>query len=289
MTGKTMPSASESQIKALIKLLSDENVKVVKTVGEKLVEIGDPAIPLLLEAEIEQPDMAQRIERILDEIRGGRLEEELRRLQAGDEDHLDLEQGAFLFARYAYPGLDVSVYVRTLDAMAEEVRKRMGTRVSGEEAVKTLGRYLFTEQGFCGNTKNYYDPDNSYLNRVLDRRTGIPISLSVLYLLIGKRLNLPVHGVGMPGHFLVKFEAERYKMFIDCFNAGALLTEKDCQRFLLQAGYGFDDRYLQPSSTRAILIRMLKNLVAVYDRINEPVKRDRLVRFMEVLGEERQP
>lgn len=283
-----MPPTGENQIKALIKLLSDENAKIAKTVGEKLVEIGDPAIPLLLEAEIEQPEMAQRIEGVLDEIRGGRLEEELRRLQDGDEDHLDLERGAFLFARYAYPGLDVSAYVRTLDAMAQEVRERLGARVSGEEAVKTLGRYLFTEQGFRGNTKNYYEPDNSYLNRVLDRRTGIPISLSVLYLLIGKRLNLPVFGVGMPGHFLVKFEAERYKMFVDCFNAGALLTEKDCQRFLMQAGYGFEDRYLQPSPTRAILIRMLKNLVAVYDKMNEYVKRDRLTRFMEILGEGQQ-
>jgi regulator of sirC expression with transglutaminase-like and TPR domain len=280
-----MPSAGEGQIKALIKLLSDENDRVAKTIEEKLVEIGDPAIPLLLEAEIEQPEMAQRIEGVLDEIRGGRLEEELRLLIEGPDDQLDLERGVFLLARYAYPGLDVAAYTRKLDAMAEEVLDRMGTRVSGEETVKTLGRYLFTEQGFRGNTKNYYEPDNSYLNRVIDRRTGIPISLSVCYLLIGKRLNLPVFGIGMPGHFLVKFEAERYRIFVDCFNAGALLTEKDCQRFLLQAGYGFEDKYLQHSPTRAILVRMLKNLIAVYDKMNEHVKRDRLTRFMEILGE----
>jgi regulator of sirC expression with transglutaminase-like and TPR domain len=280
-----MPPTGENQIKALIKLLSDENSKVARTIGEKLVEIGDPAIPLLLEAEIEQPEMAQRIEGVLDEIRGGRLEEELRLLLEGPDDQLDLERGAFLIARYAYPGLDVEAYTRKLDTIAEEVLDRIGTRVSGEETIKTLGRYLFTEQGFRGNTKNYYEPDNSYLNRVIDRRTGIPISLSVFYLLIGKRLSLPVHGIGMPGHFLVKYEAERYKMFVDCFNAGALLTEKDCQRFLMQAGYGFEDKYLQHSSMRAILVRMLKNLVAVYDKMNEHVKRDRLTRFMEILSE----
>ncbi len=283
-----MPPTGDNQIKALIKLLSDENDRVVKTIEEKLVEIGDPAIPLLLEAEIEQPEMAQRIEGVLDEIRGGRLEEELRLLIEGPGDQLDLERGVLLFARYAYPGLDVASYTRKLDAMAGEVLDRMGTRVSGEETVKTLGRYLFTEQGFRGNTKNYYEPDNSYLNRVIDRRTGIPISLSVFYLLIGKRLGLPVFGIGMPGHFLVKFEAERYRIFVDCFNAGALLTEKDCQRFLLQAGYGYEDKYLQHSPTRAILIRMLKNLVAVYDKMNEHVKRDRLTRFMAILGESKQ-
>lgn len=278
----------DNQIKALIKLLSDENDRVARTIEEKLVEIGDPAIPLLLEAEIEQPEMAQRIEGVLDEIRGSRLEEELRLLVEAPGNQLDLERGAFLIARYAYPGLDVDAYVRKLDTMADEVLDRMGTRVSGEETVKTLGRYLFTEQGFRGNTKNYYEPDNSYLNRVIDRRTGIPISLSVFYLLIGKRLNLPVYGIGMPGHFLVKFEAERYRMFVDCFNAGALLTEKDCQRFLMQAGYGFEEKYLQQSPPRAILARMLKNLVAVYDKMNERVKRDRLTRFMEILGEAKQ-
>ena len=279
-----MSLTSENQIKALIKLLSDDNARVARTIGEKLVEIGEPAIPLLLEAEIEQPEMAQRIEGVLDEIRGSRLEEELRLLLETSGDTMNLEKGVFLLARYAYPGLDVDGYVRTLDAMAEEVRDRMGTRVSGEEAVKTLGRYLFTEQGFRGNTKNYYEPDNSYLNRVLERKTGIPISLSALYLLIGGRLGLPVHGIGMPGHFLVKFESERYRVFVDCFNAGALLTEKDCQRFLMQAGYGFEDKYLQQSPPRAMLLRMLKNLIAVYAKMNEHVKRDRLTRFMDILG-----
>src|SRR6185436_19827437 len=130
-----MPSVGEGQIKALIKLLSDENTRVAKTIGEKLIEIGDPAIPLLLEAEIEQPEMAQRIEGVLDEIRGGRLEEELRLLLEGPDDQLDLEQGAFLIARYAFPGLDVEAYTRKLDTIAEEVLDRIGTRVSGEETV----------------------------------------------------------------------------------------------------------------------------------------------------------
>ena len=146
-----------------------------------------------------------------------------------------------------------------------------------------LGRYLFMEQGFRGNTKNYYEADNSYLNRVMDRRTGIPISLSTLYLLVGRRLGLPLAGVGMPGHFLVKFDSERYKMFVDCFNGGALLTEKDCARFLMQAGYGFDEKYLAKSSTRAILVRTLKNLAAIYHKLDEPVKEARLTRFIEIL------
>jgi len=275
---------NESQIRALIRLLADEDEKIVRTISGKLVDIGTTAVPLLQEAEIEQPEMAERIASVLEEIRGGRLEDELVQLATLPDEQMDLERGAFLIARYAYPTLDVTSYGRQLDEMAQEVRDRIGPRASGEETVKTLNRYLFSEQGFKGNTKNYYELENSYLNCVIDRRTGIPISLSVVYLLIGKRLGLPVHGIGMPGHFLVKYESERYKIFIDCFNGGALLTEKNCQRFLTEAGYGCDDKYLQHSPVRAILSRMIKNLLAIYSKLDDPIKKTRLMTFIELLG-----
>ncbi len=275
---------NESQIRALIRLLGDEDERIVKTISGKLIDFGDSAVPLLQEAEIEQPEMADRIVTVLEEIRGTRLEEELRDLVAFPDEHLDLEKGAFILARYAYPTLDVQGYQRQLDRMAQDVREQIGSRVSGEETVKALNRYLFTEAGFKGNTKNYYEVENSYLNCVMDRRTGIPISLSTVYLLIGRRLQLPVHGIGMPGHFLVKFDSEKYKIFIDCFNGGALLTEKNCARFLTEAGYGFEDRFLQKSPTRAILARMIKNLLAIYNKLDEPLKKTRLPRFIEILG-----
>ncbi|MFO0731820.1 MAG: transglutaminase-like domain-containing protein [Nitrospiraceae bacterium] len=228
--------------------------------------------------------MSDRIATVLEEIRGARLEEELRELVDAPGEDMDLETGAFVLARYAYPMLDVPAYASLLDRMAREVREQIGNRVSGEETVKALNRYLFTECGFKGNTKNYYEVENSYLNRVIDRRTGIPISLSTVYLLIGKRLQLPVHGIGMPGHFLVKFDSDKYKVFIDCFNGGALLTEKNCARFLTEAGYGFEERFLQRSPTRAILTRMIKNLLAIYSKLDDPLKKSRLLRFVEILG-----
>jgi regulator of sirC expression with transglutaminase-like and TPR domain len=274
----------ESQIRALIRLLADEDERIVQTISGRLIDIGPSAVPLLQEAEIEQPEMAERIASVLEEIRGGKLEDELTALAALPDDRMDLELGAFLIARYAYPTLDVAAYGRLLDEMAQEVQDRIGPRASGEETVKTLNRYLFMEQGFKGNTKNYYEVENTYLNRVIDRRTGIPISLSMVYLLMGKRLRLPVHGIGMPGHFLVKYESDRYKIFVDCFNGGALLTEKNCQRFLTEAGYGFDERYLQHSSVRAILSRMIKNLLAIYAKLDDPLRQTRLTKFMEILG-----
>jgi regulator of sirC expression with transglutaminase-like and TPR domain len=279
-----MLSLPEIQIRALIRLLSDEDERIARTIAGKLTEIGDPAVPLLREAEIEQPEMAARISGIMDDIRGQRLEGDFHTLSACDDDNLDLEAGAFLIAQFAYPDLEASSYGDVLDAMAREVRERLGRKASGEEIVKAINRYLFVEQGFAGNTHQYYDVDNSYLNRVLERKTGIPISLGAVYLLVGKRLKLPVFGVGMPGHFLVKYEADRYRIFVDCFNGGALLTQKDCARFLDQAGYGFDERYLQKTPSRAILIRMIKNLVAIYNKMEDVTKATRLTRFIEILG-----
>lgn len=275
---------NERQIRALIRLLSDEDERVVRTISGKLIDIGPSAVPLLQEAEIEQPEMADRLLSVLEEIRGSNLESELTQLAVLPDGTMDLEQGAFLVARYAYPALTVSSYARQLDEMAQEVQAQLGSRASGEETIKTLNRYLFTEQGFKGNTKNYYELENSYLNCVIDRRTGIPISLSILYLLIGKRMSLTMYGIGMPGHFLVKYESDRYKVFVDCFNGGALLTEKNCQRFLTEAGYGFDEKYLLHSPVRAILSRMIKNLLAIYTKLDEPLKKARLTKFIEILG-----
>ena len=274
----------ETQIRALIRLLSDEDSRVAQTITGKLVEIGDRAIPMLREAEIEQPEMAERIRLVLEDIQGQRLEAEFNELSAADDENLDLETGAFLIAHSAYPDLDRARYSAIMDAMAAEIAERLGQKASGEEAVKAINRYLFVEQGFSGNTTQYYDVENSYLNKVLERKTGIPISLSTVYLLIGKRLDLPVYGVGMPGHFLVKYETGRYRIFVDSFNGGALLTQRDCARFLDQAGYGFDERFLQKTPARSILIRMIKNLVAIYNKIGDIPRASRLTRFIEILG-----
>src|SRR3989442_3663548 len=225
-----MLSPPEPQIRALIRLLSDEDARVARTIAGKLAEIGEPAVPLLREAEIEQPEMAARISEILDDIQGQRLEGEFHALSACEDEDLDVETGAFLIAQFAYPDLDVTPYTKLLDAMAREMRDRLGRKASSEEIVKTINRYLFVEQGFAGNTSQYYDVDNSYLNKVLEQKTGIPISLSAVYLLVGKRLELPVFGVGMPGHFLVKYEADRYRIFVDCFNGGGAPNPEELRR-----------------------------------------------------------
>jgi regulator of sirC expression with transglutaminase-like and TPR domain len=183
------------------------------------------------------------------------------------EAAIDLAEASLLIAKEEYPRLEVAQYLSHLEAMASEVRARAGGAEDPHRLISGLSEYLFREQGFHGNTDDYYDPRNSFLNDVLDRRTGIPITLSTVYIEVGRRLGVRLHGVGMPGHFLVKYVAPEEELVIDPFNGGAILSPVDCQHLLdrIYAGkLAFDQRFLATLGTRQILIRMLNNLKAIY-------------------------
>ncbi|HSB80015.1 MAG TPA: tetratricopeptide repeat protein [Candidatus Methylomirabilis sp.] len=189
------------------------------------------------------------------------------RLVSRPEETIDLAEAALLIAQEEYPDLDLADYLGRLETMAAEVQARVSTPVVARRMIEVLNTYLFQAQGFRGNSEDYYDPRNSYLNDVLDRRTGIPITLSTVYLAVGRRLGLPLHGVGMPGHFLVKYTAADEEVVIDPFNGGAVVTPVDCQRLLDRIYDGklaFEPRFLTTLGTRRILARMLSNLKVIY-------------------------
>lgn len=186
---------------------------------------------------------------------------------SGPDAAVDLAEASLLIACEEYPDLDVPGYVRRMDAMAEALRGRLAEEPRPERAVMALNRYLFHEQGFRGDTKSYYDPRNSYLNEVLDRRLGIPITLCTVYMEIARRVGLVVEGVGLPGHFIVRVRAGRHAFLIDPFHGGALLSEKDCQRRLDRIFGGkvkIEARMLAPCARKDMLARMLRNLKVIY-------------------------
>lgn len=189
------------------------------------------------------------------------------RLVSRPETAIDLAEAALLIAKEEYPTLEVGRYLSSLDAMAAEIRDRVGCAEDPHRLIAGLGDYLFREQGFRGNADDYYDPRNSFLNDVLDRRTGIPITLSALYMEVGRRLGFRLHGVGMPGHFLVKYVGPDEEIVIDPFNGGAIVSSADCQRILdriYEGKLAFEPRFLAALGTRQVLVRMLNNLKAIY-------------------------
>jgi regulator of sirC expression with transglutaminase-like and TPR domain len=180
-----------------------------------------------------------------------------------------LAEGALLIAQEEYPELSVASCLARIDAMAETLKTELGFELDPQRLVARINVYLFDEQQFRGNVANYYDPRNSFLNEVLERRLGIPITLSVLYIEVGRQIGLPIVGIGMPGHFLIQYTAQPEPFWLDPFHRGQVLQHEDCQA-RLQEIYGqqlsWQDTYLQPISDHAILWRMLNNLKSIYIR-----------------------
>jgi regulator of sirC expression with transglutaminase-like and TPR domain len=180
---------------------------------------------------------------------------------------LDLAEVALLLARDEYPDLDVEAYLSELEGMAHEARSHL--RGSLLKRVQGLCRYLFHDMGFRGNQQEYYDARNSYLNEVLDRRTGIPIALSAVAMAVGNRAGLEVVGVGLPGHFVAKAVAGCREVFFDPFHGGRIITPEECETLAEQVtGVPFQAtaESLQEVSLGMIVMRMLNNLKAVYLR-----------------------
>ena len=183
------------------------------------------------------------------------------------DEQINLERAALYIAQEKYPDLDVDEYLNALDTMADDIREQLSIESYPLKILKTINHYLYENLGFAGNTEDYYDPRNSFLNDVIDRRTGIPITLSLVYLAIAQRLDFPMVGIGMPGHFLIRPIQEDMDIFVDAFSQGEILFPQDCQDRLNQmSGQSVEmqPQFLAAVTPRQFLARMLTNLKATY-------------------------
>ncbi len=210
-------------------------------------------------------------------------------LMARDEAQIDLARACLLISQDAYPGLDVEGYLGEIERLAARLKGRLPQARGAEQRVVALNQFLFDELGYCGNADNYYDPRNSYLNEVLDRRTGIPLTLSVLYLEVGRRVGLSLEGVSFPGHFLVRLPLRSAMLVLDPFSGGEPQSEADLRarlRRVIPAGATGPvpleelplDQFLEPAGKRQILARLLRNLKGIYREADKPE------RLLEVLN-----
>ncbi len=184
-----------------------------------------------------------------------------------EEALFPLDRAAFTLCLEDYPNLDIDEYLRRLDTLAARAEVLIGQDRSTGNMINCLSEVLFVQEGLRGNTEDYYDPRNSFLNDVLDRKQGIPISLSVVYIEVARRINFPAFGVGFPGHFIVKHQEADRELLIDPFNGGRILTQNHCQE-LLDRVYGgavsIQPSFLQFMSKKAVISRMLFNLKGIY-------------------------
>ena len=184
-----------------------------------------------------------------------------------NDDDIDLVRAALTIARTEYPSLDIEAYASRVDELARAVAGRISDVGDARETISALNHTLFGEAGLRGNRDDYYDPRNSFLNDVLDRRLGIPITLALMYMEVGRRLGFPLFGVGMPGHFLLKHcDIDGRETLVDCFNGGDILSQQDCQHRLDEIYSGqmqLRPEFLFAVGRRQILTRILNNLKTV--------------------------
>lgn len=275
-----MKSLTDGEIRALIHLLGDDDIKTAQIARKTLIEARSQAESYLEEARTStDPHVRTRVYSILERLRLDELGRRFDRFCEMPSAWIDLEEGAFLIAEAGYPSLNRAHFRGMLDDMAHDFKRNNERLGRGRELIEAFNQYFFEDLGFAGNQDGYYDPDNSFINQVLDRRLGIPISLSAIYLLIARRLRIPVVGIGMPGHFLLQYNDS---LFIDPFHKGRLLNRGECVQFLMNNGFGFHPAYLSPTPTRFMLVRMLTNLIQIYST-QDPDRADSLTSFRDML------
>lgn len=271
--------------RALLALLGDEDPNVYQTVRQRILSEGERVVEWVRPATISNdPVQRRRAIEIVSFITKRAADDQFLAFCLNSGEDLDLEQGALLLAKSEFPAINIAGYEAIFDDFAREVRETFDYTTPATQIIGAINDYLFNTQGFHGNEENYYEADNSYLNRVVDRRKGNPISLCLIYLFLARRLRLPIAGIGMPGHFLCRFQTTTDELFIDAFNNGKVLTKGDCVKYLLHTRDGFKEAYLAPVSPRRTLLRVCSNLHQIYSQLNKPDEIARFQRYIVALA-----
>jgi regulator of sirC expression with transglutaminase-like and TPR domain len=285
---RTIPASaglSKSQQVALLSLLTDEDPVIYQTVRKKILSCGRPAAEWLRpHTTSDDPALRRRAREIVLHFDRQAADDHFLAFCLRHGEAFDLEQGAWLLAQTRYPLINVEAYKALLDGYAAELKDRLKAAGDPLEILSTINRYLFRDLGFAGNEENFYDPENSYLNRVMDRRTGNPINLCLVYMLLSRRLRLPVAGIGLPGHFVCRYQSTSLELYFDPFNGGKILSKAECVRLLAQGSVvALSAETLAPVSSRKLLWRICNNLHQIYQRLELATEAMRLQRYLVAL------
>lgn len=269
----------------MLNLLADEDASIYQAIRAKILSYGFSVTRWLQPCTLSSdPVLRRRAMEIIQHLSRQAADNKFLLYCLNQSEDLDIEEGSLLLAQTQYPDINILAYQALFDSYAADLREQLRNLTSAENIIATINQYLFQQLGYSGNEENYYDPENSYLNRVVDKRTGNPISLCMIYLLLARRLKLPLVGIGMPGHFLCRYQSTTEELFIDAFNKGKLLSKGDCVKYLLHTRDGFKESHLSPVSGRRILLRICSNLHQIYSQLSLSDEMARFQRYIVALA-----
>lgn len=283
---------NEKELMALCRLINDEEgATLTRLTGKFILHMKeDPNTREWISA---QPEISSygKVRGVLNQLRWEEIETGLLTLLEGRGSHFDIEEALYLLSRFSGSIRSRDRISKPLDVMAEDLTFAFRSVKDPENVIRMFVGYLFKAQGFHGNLSNYYDPENSFIHKVLERKTGIPISLSCVCLLLARRVQwrgkpLPLYGIGLPSHFIVQFRFPGKHVFIDPFNRGKTLSRQDCIDLLHSQDIDFQESYLLPVNSRSILSRTITNLVHIYTDLGKDEERDQLLSFLQILKEQ---
>jgi regulator of sirC expression with transglutaminase-like and TPR domain len=278
-------SLPENQRAALISLLADDDPAVYQLVRAKILSYGEAACDWLRpEVLSSDPKMRRRAQEILTHHARRKSDAKFLEFCRRQGEDLDLEEGVGLLAQAKYPEMNREAYSALFDSWAESIRSLIRSRSTAQETLGAMNSFLFEELGFEGSDQVGYQADCCYVNRIVDDRKGNPIGLCAVYLFIARRLRLPIAGIGLPGHFVCRYQSSTQEFYIDCFRKGIFLTKADCVKFLLNASYGMSEGNLSPFSPRKTLHRMCNNLVVTYGHLELTEEAARAQRYVAALA-----
>lgn len=278
------PDKDISEIKALITLLDDEDEKIFDTARVRLLSHGEKVLSFLPFQSQQDSIVSKRISSIREQVLRSYFKDEIRKLKRTPDGDIDLEEGVFLIARTRYFDLDVSPYISQLNECAYQLKEKLISLSDQTDILRRTISFFVKERGFTGNQTDYYSEDNQYVNRVLETKTGIPITLSAVYLLVGKRIDLPISGIGLPGHFTLRFSFGSTNVYFDPFNNGTILSRTDCETMVQNLGFTFTEDYLLPVTNKQILERMFRNIILSLEKKEETERIETIRQFIDTLN-----
>ena len=276
---------SPARRRALLTLLADDDPAVARLIRDRLRDGGEGGMGWLADHRLDaDPRIRRRVRDLLAEQAREAADIRFLAFLLGHGEQFDLEEAVWSFVATRYPDVPVGAYGAQLDEWAGRIREGIPDGADGRTILETVNLVLFDQLGFRGNGEQYDDPENSYLNRVMDRRTGIPLGLCLVYLAVSRRLRLPVRGIGMPGHFLCRYQTPREEYYIDVFHRGQLLSRIECLRRLKEVPVEYEEGMLAPVTARRVVQRMVANLHRLHYQRRDVAETDRLQRYLIALA-----
>ena len=268
------------QHEAIVRLLRDNDPDTVALLKTQLVDGGPESIDHVRDlAAVDDATVSAHALEMLSEIETRQAHDEFTLLCHLFPDDGNIESACWLLARLFLPGVETEHYQRKLDQWGRQLTRLTSAAISTRERVAILTNYLANDIGFRGNSEQYYDVHNSLLPSLIDSKLGIPISLAVLYMAVAGRAGIKIEGINLPGHFIVRHG----DIFFDPFHRGKILMQSDCESILRKQKLTFQPSYLEPATSRMILVRVLANLLYIFQDNGDEPQRERIQNWLKAL------